>query len=254
MKVLFATDGSESAIRAHKLVASIAWPSPTELRVLHVDQPFVDPLVLSVDLYIVAQEQMRAELQRELEATKSALAGPGRDVETLVKVGRPASTIVDEARAMSADLVVLGSHGRGALAATVLGSVAAEVVDHAPCSVLVARGDRVTGVSLSLAHDGSPVALQTEEVVLAWPFLRALPVHVVSAWTVAPATSPRIPRVAQSSAASSTRSCSMRRAIRARSSRTRPLCVCARPASWQSPRSSKHRLPRESRHRQDRPT
>lgn len=90
--------------------------------------------------------------------------------------------IVDDAREIEADLVVLGSRGHGAVASALLGSVAAEVVDYAPCPVLVARSDRLTGVVL--AHDGSPGAGQAEAVLLALPFLRSLPVRVVSAWNV----------------------------------------------------------------------
>lgn len=176
MNVLLATDGSESAIRAQNLVGSIPWPAPTMIRVLHVDQVFVaDP---------EAHQQLRTAIEHVLAATKCALSAPGREVEIVVKVGRPASAIVDEARAMSADLLVLGSHGRGALAATVLGSVAAEVVDDAPCPVLVARDDKVTGVVL--AHDGSDGALQAESILLALAFLHDRPVRVVSTWIMAP--------------------------------------------------------------------
>jgi universal stress protein A len=46
---------------------------------------------------------------------------------------------VDEARREKADLIVVGSHGRSGMAKLLLGSVAAHVVSHAPCSVLVVR-------------------------------------------------------------------------------------------------------------------
>lgn len=184
MKVLFATDGSESAARAQNLVARIAWPTPTTIKVLYVDQPFAGDLDLPRGQITAAHEQARTDVERELAATREALSAPGREVETTLKIGRPASTIVDAARAMPADLLVLGSHGRGALAAAVLGSVTAEVVDYAPSPVLVARGDTVTGVVL--AHDGSPGAHFAETVLLSLPFLRQLPIRVLSTWIVAP--------------------------------------------------------------------
>ena len=176
MKVLFATDGSASALQAQNLIASIPWPAGTRLLALQV--------VPSVGLGMTtaADSEVRQAIDRELEATRRALAGPGREVDSVVKVGRPASTIVDDAREIEADLVVLGSRGHGAVMSAVLGSVAAEVVDYAPCPVLVARSDRLTGVVL--AHDGSPGASQAEAVLLTMPFLRSLPIRVVSAWSV----------------------------------------------------------------------
>jgi nucleotide-binding universal stress UspA family protein len=186
MRILLATDGSEPAMLAQKLIASIAWPSGTHILVLHVMQDAVASLGISPSpAYPVPLEELRGALDAELAETKRALSGTGRTIETKVSIGRPASAIVDEARAISADLIGIGSHGRGAVASALLGSVAAEVVDHAPCPVLVARAEQVTGIVL--AHDGSPGAAQAEAILVAFEFLRGLPVRVVSAWDVAPA-------------------------------------------------------------------
>jgi nucleotide-binding universal stress UspA family protein len=180
MKVLFATDGSDSAAHARNLIASLAWPAATKILVLHVIAPASELIGMST----AVEGTLRQAVDRELEATRQALAAAGREVDSVVTVGRPASTIVDDAREIAADLIVLGSRGRGAFASAVLGSVAAEVVDYAPCPVLVARGDEVTGIVL--AHDGSPGARQAEAVLLGMPVLGALPVRVISAWSVLP--------------------------------------------------------------------
>ena len=58
--------------------------------------------------------------------------------ERLVRIGRPAQVIVDIAAELQVDLIVLGSHGFDVLD-RVLGTTAARVVNHAPCSVLVVR-------------------------------------------------------------------------------------------------------------------
>lgn len=57
-----------------------------------------------------------------------------------VRVGSAAEEIAAAAAAAKADLVVIGTHGRGGLAHLLLGSVAEKVVRTAPCPVLTVRG------------------------------------------------------------------------------------------------------------------
>src|SRR5690242_14127957 len=78
---------------------------------------------------------------------------------------------------MSADLIVVGHRGLGTWPSRLLGSVSAEVVDHAPCPVLVVRDDQLGPVVL--ADDGSLDARAAEDVVGTWPQFRGLPVTVV---------------------------------------------------------------------------
>lgn len=113
-----------------------------------------------------------------------ALRGPNRTVKAKTILGRPASVIVEEAAQIGADLVIVGSHGRGPFASALLGSVAAEVVDHAPCPVLVARGIALTRAVL--AEDGSPGARTAGRLLIKWPFLKKLQVRVVTVMNLMP--------------------------------------------------------------------
>jgi nucleotide-binding universal stress UspA family protein len=184
VNVLFATDGSNSAEQARELVASIDWPAPTNIEVLHVDQLVTQDLQVPAGGYSAAHDKLRDELISEIDGVRASLSKSGRMVKTNVVINRPATGILAEARRTNADLIVMGSHGRGTLASAVLGSVSAEVVDHAPCPVLIARTPRITRIVL--AHDGSDGARQAEEVITMWQFLQRLPVRVVSAWSLAP--------------------------------------------------------------------
>ncbi len=184
MNVLFATDGSASSEQARALVASIPWPAPTHIEVLHVDQFLDGDLDLPAGKYTAEHEQIRQEIDAQLAGVKRTLAGPGRDVETTLLLGRPASVIVDEARRTKADLIVVGSHGRGPFASALIGSVAAEVVDHAPCPVLVARRGTLGGIVL--ADDGSDGAKHAEQLVARWSFLRGVPIRTVSVYSLTP--------------------------------------------------------------------
>ena len=63
-----------------------------------------------------------------------------RQIEILVRIGRAYSEIADTARAMAADLIVVGTHGFNGVENPLMGSTAERVVRHAPCPVLIVRG------------------------------------------------------------------------------------------------------------------
>lgn len=184
VKILLAVDGSRSAGRARDLTASIRWSSGTRIEVLHVDQLLEGDLNLPPDRYTALHERERKFIDKQLETAARALRGPNRTVKAKTILGRPASVIVEEAARIGADLLIVGSHGRGPFASALLGSVAAEVVDHAPCPVLVARG--TTLKRAVLAEDGSLGARTAERLLIKWPFLKKLPVRVVTVMNLPP--------------------------------------------------------------------
>jgi len=178
MNVLFATDNSPSALQAQALMASLPWPAQTRIDVLYVDQFLAADVELSGHRLSGIRAPLSADVEQHFAAVQAALTRPGRAVWTHVVIGRPASVIAETARRVSADLVVVGSHGHGRFASALLGSVGAEVVDAAPCPVLVARSSRLRGIVL--AHDGSDGSRLAEDLVARWSFLRAVPTYVVS--------------------------------------------------------------------------
>jgi len=116
----------------------------TEVLVLHV--------VASTSFYVTAEimagyppalnefriEQL--ESGRKLTARAAErLRAAGFQVDTLVEEGDPKSKIIDMAAQWSADLIVLGSHGRKGLDRFLLGSVSELVARHASCSVEIVR-------------------------------------------------------------------------------------------------------------------
>ena len=187
MRILLAVDGSVSSDRATQLVASLPLPADSTIRVVAVQQPFADALALSWAAGVDAsggtesEEASEARHLREVIArSETELKATGRKVEGFLLRGRPASAIVDEAAGLDADLVVLGSRGHGTIATMVLGSTAAEVVDHAPCPVLVARVAELGKVAF--ADDGSASARTAEGVLTHWPIWAG---HEISVLTVA---------------------------------------------------------------------
>jgi nucleotide-binding universal stress UspA family protein len=124
-----------------------------------------------------ASALMLADLQATLQAAAAPLNAPGRMIDTRVVRGRPASALLEEAIALQPDLIVIGSRGHGPLATVLLGSVSTEVVDHAPCPVLVAR--RPSAHRLIVGVDGSESAQRAVATLSAWPIFAGLPARVV---------------------------------------------------------------------------
>ena len=81
------------------------------------------------------KELSRAKLQ------ECARTHPEHPMKVMVREGKPASTILEAVRDVSADMVVMGTHGRSRLDHLLIGSVAERVSRKAPCSVLLVRTD-----------------------------------------------------------------------------------------------------------------
>jgi nucleotide-binding universal stress UspA family protein len=106
------------------LVRAVTLPIEVPSRVFAVSPNEVGPIL---------EEAARSDLKRTAERIPAA-----RLEGFEVQIGTPWRTLVDTAKRIRADLIVIGSHGYGGLD-RLLGTTAAKVVDHAPCSVLVVR-------------------------------------------------------------------------------------------------------------------
>ena len=162
MKALIAIDGSTESAQAVETAASLAWPDGSRLEVLTVlpTDAELSGGPWSVGVAYVPIEDLRdrleAERRRALDEATGRLRRPGLDVVARLGRGRAASVIVDTARQMGADLIVLGARGHGVIAGALLGSVSAEVVDQTHSAVLVAR--RPSTGRILIGTDGSEVA------------------------------------------------------------------------------------------------
>lgn len=119
--------------------AWIAGSSGSRLWLIHVAEP--DPAFVgwqagpdSVREHL--SERFRAEHQL-LQSHADALRRRGQDATALLVQGDPAERIVAEGEKLDADLIVLGSRGHGPTYEFLIGSVAHDVLRHAPCPVLM---------------------------------------------------------------------------------------------------------------------
>jgi len=145
MKILLATDGSEYSEAAVNEVAR-RFPRGSHVRVLSVFELPTFPITVpwaGVDFDDEIQKQAQAQAGKAVKTAERKLRagkeGAKLKVSTKVVGGSPKQAILDEADAFKADLIVLGSHGRGKVERFLLGSVSLAVITHAKCSVEIVR-------------------------------------------------------------------------------------------------------------------
>lgn len=142
-RILVPVDFSSCSEHALRAAFAFAAKAGARLDVLHVwePSPYVSPTSL---VYLNGEQQsfwdhMRRELSQQLNEMVKRCRADAQDVvaDTHVEAGYASSNILEAAARH--DLVVMGTHGRGWLAQTLLGSVAARVVRSAPCPVLTVK-------------------------------------------------------------------------------------------------------------------
>ena len=141
MNVLIGVDDSPYSRAAVERVKSLSWPAGTKFLVVSASAPvFVGPGEAAAPGAIAELIEQQETYHRGLADRWAAeLKSAGLNVTAKMVPADPRGALVDEAKRMSADLVVVGSHGRSGLTKLLLGSVATHVVTHAPCSVLVVK-------------------------------------------------------------------------------------------------------------------
>lgn len=141
--ILVATDFSEPSDAALTYGRELAARFGATLHVLHVAQDIYINSVGPENYAAMApglQGQIEDDARRRLTEllVDSDKSGPPT-VPAIRTAGSPALAIVDYAREHDIDVIVMGTHGRGALAHLLMGSVAERVVRVAPCPVLTVR-------------------------------------------------------------------------------------------------------------------
>lgn len=140
MKILLAVDGSPISTRAAKhaikLVRLLA--EPAELMLFHADPPLLQAVTAKLGLEAV--QRYHAENGKfAIKAAHATLTRAQVAFTEMLVVAEPAEAIVQQAKKGRYDLIVMGSHGRGALQGLLLGSVAGKVIAHGDTPVTVVR-------------------------------------------------------------------------------------------------------------------
>lgn len=149
MKVLVALDGSGHSDAAVDEVAHRPLPAGSEVRIISVvDTSYYPPvfpgegsgnMALFVEIDAAARLRARAAIDKAAATIKAAAINRTVTITTEVLSGSAKRAILQEAEAIGADLIVVGSHGHGHFERFRLGSVSHAVAIHALCSVEIVR-------------------------------------------------------------------------------------------------------------------
>ena len=137
--IVVGVDGSEPSLNALRWAAEQARMTGATLRVLTTWQVatgtgWVPTFPVDYDPQAVARQAL------DEAVTETLGADPDVAVERIVKEGHAAPVLL--AAAKDADLLVVGSHGHGAFAGMLIGSVSEHLVRHAPCAIVIVHCDK----------------------------------------------------------------------------------------------------------------
>ena len=142
--ILLATDGSDASDHAAALAVDLARVHGARLTALYVVDPYpylgigqTNPM--GFQAYMSAAYDHAAQAHARVAALCDKGHQPVQVMLRMAEEVRAVEGILNSAKDEGADLIVVGSHGRGGLARLVLGSVASKVVAQSTLPVLVAR-------------------------------------------------------------------------------------------------------------------
>ena len=163
--ILFGDDGSEHAYAAAKFICDLALPKNSRVHALAVFPP--------------TQINHYPSLKEQLEITCQNLHDRGIQIESEIKTGDPAETIIDVAEKYQVNLIVLGAVGLRATLGIFLGGVAQKVVEYGHCPVLIVRAPYEGLHHVLIANDGSQEGWQALNYLAKFPITQQVRISII---------------------------------------------------------------------------
>jgi nucleotide-binding universal stress UspA family protein len=175
LNILLGIDGSEHSQAAVELLCDLPAPSQSKVLALAVFSP--------------RQLEKHAMLQDALNQTQSRLVATGWQIETELKAGNPAETLLEYAELKKSDMIVIGAIGLRATLGILLGGVAQQIVEYGRWPVLVVRSPYLGLKKVLLATDGSQYSQIACNFFASFPWPEATAFHLIHVLApVTPAT------------------------------------------------------------------
>jgi len=140
-RILVPVDFSDCSLDALEYAVVVAQQAGASLMLLHVLEPVSYGLDFTLG-HSRTREQVRETWTKRLEELTSSLMVTQVPVESQLRGGHPADSILDSAQTLPCDLIVMGTHGRRGISHTISGSVAEAVLRKALCPVLTVRSPK----------------------------------------------------------------------------------------------------------------
>ena len=138
-RVLIALNSGPLAVHAANVGMELARSLKAELAFVYV---IGEPSEIGADGGVSEEEAIRTAKEDGKDLIASIRqSAPELAALEFMPIGRPSIEIVKAAKEWPANLIVIGSHGRGGIQRVVLGSVAESVMRHAPCPVMVVKAE-----------------------------------------------------------------------------------------------------------------
>jgi nucleotide-binding universal stress UspA family protein len=137
-RILVAHDGSKLSDKALKRGVDIAVRFGANLTVLTIIPELYLTELSDLDRGRI-MDALTEETMIFMEKIRSSLAGKSVEAKTITRQGMPAEKILETAKKMKVDLIIVGSHGRHGAKKFLLGSISSKVVEYAACPVLVVK-------------------------------------------------------------------------------------------------------------------
>jgi nucleotide-binding universal stress UspA family protein len=143
--ILVPTDFSETAEHALDYAIALAAKLGARIHVLSViGIPTLGIPEFGLAWTASTMETIVVDRQAALEQLVAKKQGTATFGEVLIRTGDARDTILDVAKEVKADLIIMGTHGRRGLSRALLGSVAESIVRTAPCPTLTVRTKAAT--------------------------------------------------------------------------------------------------------------
>ncbi|MBV8140547.1 MAG: universal stress protein [Acetobacteraceae bacterium] len=144
-RFLLPIDFSDHSKRTTEYATRLAALTGASIHVMHVFQipeypgAFYHGLYLENETVKVHLETSKQEADVQLSLVADQIRANGLEAEAILRAGNPYHEIVNAAKEIPADLIVIGSHGYAGLGRLLLGGTADRVLQYAPCPVLVVK-------------------------------------------------------------------------------------------------------------------
>ncbi len=179
MKIILGVDEQERTKAVAGLIEGLAF-ARLQLELTHVVEQLNDPMPSNFegmipnmaipDLAVRYVKMVESEAKDLLNKVQRDLDHRGHPSTTKLLKGFSANAIIEHAENSGADLLALGSTGRGPIEGAILGSVGRKALTNAKCSVLIAKKEFKPGQKLKvvLATDHSDYANRCIQKLMAW--------------------------------------------------------------------------------------